>query len=208
MRTTFIYALKEPDTGEIRYVGKADDPGYRFSVHLSLRINNRRGNWIFSVLGRGLKPNLEILDEVPIKYWQQWEVAYIEFFKEQGCNLVNGTPGGEGAGSGEDHPRFGKKHSLSAKEKISQSKTGVSRPLEAVEKTASANRGKPRPLEVREKIAASNTGKVRTLESRQKQSASRMGMIIPPEQKDKMSAVQTLRRDRERQEKILAEMWK
>lgn len=96
--TTFIYALCEPDTGEVRYVGKADKPEERYRNHLK----DRRGRchriyWIQSILHKGQKPVLEILDEVPAEFWPQWEVAYIQFFLEQGFNLVNSNAGGEGS---------------------------------------------------------------------------------------------------------------
>ena len=98
--TVFIYALKDPDTGETRYVGKADDLSLRFSQHLSSarkgKRNNRRVAWIRSVLNSGKAPLLEVLDEVPEIEWQSWEAAYIQFFLGQGCRLVNGTLGGDG----------------------------------------------------------------------------------------------------------------
>lgn len=95
--TTFIYALNDPNTGLTRYIGKTDDPQQRLSVHLASKEQNHRTNWIKSLLKTGQEPVLEILDEVPKEFWPQWEVAYIEFFRECGCNLVNGTAGGEGA---------------------------------------------------------------------------------------------------------------
>lgn len=97
MRTTFIYALKDPDTNLIRYIGKSDDPEKRLSVHLCCKGRNHRVNWVRSLTKAGMSPVLEILDEVPIDEWMSWEVAYIEFFRELGFSLVNETQGGEGA---------------------------------------------------------------------------------------------------------------
>jgi len=108
-KTVFIYALKEPDTGEIRYIGKSDNPERRLKSHLSSakKAQSHRAYWIRSLQSLGKVPLLEILDEVLYEHWQAWEAAYIEFFRESGCKLVNGTPGGDGVGSGLDNVVFG-----------------------------------------------------------------------------------------------------
>lgn len=97
MQTTFIYALNDPNTGLTRYIGKADDPQQRLSVHLASKEQNHRTNWIKSLLKNGQQPVLEILDAVPKEFWPQWEVAWIANFRELGYPLVNGTVGGEGS---------------------------------------------------------------------------------------------------------------
>lgn len=118
---TFIYALLEPcgvaedsilrpaDEHRIRYIGKSDDPKSRLVMHvwLSKRQRNHRANWIRS-LGNRI-PVLKIVDEVLMAEWQAIEAAYIDYFKAEGCFLVNNTLGGEGLGSGKDHPLFGKR---------------------------------------------------------------------------------------------------
>lgn len=122
MRTTFIYVLKEPDTGEIRYVGKSDNPKQRFGLHLRNRGRSHKIHWIQNLLSKGLKPDLEIIDEVSFEEWEQWEVAWIEYFRELGSQLTNTSPGGGGSGLlGEKHPMFGKHHSESSKQKMSVS---------------------------------------------------------------------------------------
>lgn len=93
--TTFIYALKEPDTGAIRYIGKTDDPKKRMRTHLATRTKCHRADWIQSLIKRGTLPVMEVIDEVPFSEWPAWEVAYIQFFKDEGCDLTNGTFGGD-----------------------------------------------------------------------------------------------------------------
>lgn len=119
METVFIYALKDPDTGQIRYVGETVDTKQRLSQHLSearrLRGNTPRLALLRSYLRGGIKPTLVVLDEVPESEWQQWEVAYIEYFSECGCDLVNSAPGGIGTGSGLNSPMFGKKRPVQSK---------------------------------------------------------------------------------------------
>lgn len=152
MKTVFIYALKCPETGQIRYVGKSINPACRFRAHLCVNKKDHRTNWIKSLAKRGLKPALEIVDEVPESEWQQWEVAYIEFFREQDCKLTNLTPGGE-AGPimdadylGEGNPFFGKKHTLASRAKISAGNKGKIRSGIARERYRTANLGVKNPM--------------------------------------------------------------
>lgn len=126
MRTTFIYFLQDPENPMKGYVGKTDNPKTRLRQHVKecREEKHRRANWLNFLIGRELLPTLRIVDEVPFEHWPQLEVAYIEFFHEQGYELVNGTPGGE------DPPhtpeateknriwRLGKKLTDSAKEKV------------------------------------------------------------------------------------------
>lgn len=128
-----------------------------------------------------MRPELEIIDEVPEEHWQQLEIAYIEFFRELGCNLVNGNAGGEGghtpssetiakrraANLGEKNPNFGKKYSPEDCAKMAR--PGEHHP----------NFGKTTPPEVRAKIRASLVGKKRSLESCLRQSVSVTGVKNP-----------------------------
>ena len=72
METTFIYALIDPRTGAIRYVGKADDPEYRLSQHLidDGREKSYKASWIRSLRAQGLRPLIRIIDEVLGTEWQ------------------------------------------------------------------------------------------------------------------------------------------
>ncbi len=172
--TTFIYILKDPVTGEIRYVGKTNDPEKRFLNHLSDREINHRTNWIKSLLKREVTPAIEIIDEVLDEHWQQWEVAWIEYFREQGCPLLNGTPGGDGPPCGENHPNFGKRQSP-----------------ELVEKRVAPLRGRKMTAEQKLKISITNTGKKRTPEQCKNISMSLMGRKLS--EKQRLKAIANLR---------------
>lgn len=102
METTNIYVLREPITNEIRYVGKTNSPKQRLKNHLNkLRdTNTHKRNWINKLRKDKLKPIFEIIDTVPIDEWQYWEKHYITKFKNEGCNLVNYTDGGDGLNFG------------------------------------------------------------------------------------------------------------
>lgn len=95
MQTTFIYTLVDPRCGEVRYVGKTDDPIGRAKTHLRKEATIK-GRWVQSLIADGVAPVLEILDEVPFDEWMFWEQYWIQFLRGHGCRLMNGDNGGLG----------------------------------------------------------------------------------------------------------------
>jgi group I intron endonuclease len=95
---TYIYVLKCPRTNEVRYVGKSNDPKRRYYGHMRTDKTacSYKKNWVQSLLKQGLKPVLEIIKEVPMGEWKDWEKYYIRYYKEKGCKLTNLGQGGEG----------------------------------------------------------------------------------------------------------------
>jgi len=97
---TFIYALCEPDTEHVRYVGKSNNPVLRLRRHIK---NAKDGhqfhcpNWIRSVLRLGLKPTLKVLEECTVENWKEREVFWIEHFRNEGFDLTNCKEGGVGS---------------------------------------------------------------------------------------------------------------
>lgn len=95
MKTTFIYALTEPeDITKIRYIGKTNDPVNRLSCHITKAekealYKTHKNCWIRSILKKGMKPNMIILDEVPVKEWSYWEIYYYHKYKNLGYKLTN-----------------------------------------------------------------------------------------------------------------------
>lgn len=161
MSHVFIYALKCPNTGDVRYIGKAKNVANRFRAHLNRATEkNHRACWIRSLKAQGLKPLLEVLDEVSEEFWPQWEVAWIAFFREEGADLVNGDDGGEG----------GHKRIVSGETRRKLSLAGKGK-----------KRSSPMPLETRAKLAAAHTGLRSSVESRAKQSLTRTGRKASPE---------------------------
>lgn len=102
MKNTYIYVLKCPNTGEVKYVGKANKPRDRYKCHLTnLGTQSRyKQNWIKSLRDKGQKPVLEIIRKVPIEEWKKWEKYYIEYYRDKGFKLTNCTDGGDGLGFG------------------------------------------------------------------------------------------------------------
>lgn len=96
--TTFIYALKDPKTDKIRYIGKANNPDERYHNHINKcrDKNTHKRNWINNLRQEKLKPILEVLEEVPIEQWKEYEKMYIKKYLDEGCDLMNYTEGGDG----------------------------------------------------------------------------------------------------------------
>lgn len=190
MSTTFIYTLCEPETGIVRYVGKTSNPKKRLLMHCSFaRLkprSNHRTCWIHSLLVRDLRPILQIVDEVSVTEWPQWEVAWIEFYREQGFNLVNSNAGGEGGSNPSEDTRT----------KISASHVGRKyKPLSPAHRAniSVGLRGKPKSAEHVEKVRLANIGKKRpspSVETLAKRSAALRGKKRTPEQNAATSARQ------------------
>lgn len=96
--TTFIYALKDPRSDKIRYIGKANNPEERYHNHINKcrDKNTHKRNWINNLRQEKLKPILEVLEEVPIDQWKDYEKMYIRKYLNEGCDLMNYTEGGDG----------------------------------------------------------------------------------------------------------------
>lgn len=96
----YIYALLCPK-GEIRYIGKTNNPPRRLQKHIHLAASGKHqyhaARWIRSLLRRGEQPHLEIVCEVPEgESWVGYEVEAIREFRAEGHRLTNSTAGGEG----------------------------------------------------------------------------------------------------------------
>ena len=99
MKNVYIYALIDPRDNQVRYIGKANNPNDRYRAHNNSARDKdtHKRNWINNVRKDGLRPELLILDEVPIDNWQYWERFYISLYKTFGFILLNYTTGGDGA---------------------------------------------------------------------------------------------------------------
>jgi GIY-YIG catalytic domain len=93
-----IYALCEPETGEVRYIGKTRNLRKRQLQHLrpsSLERRSRRSSWLKNLLARGLQPMVCILQEVPVEQEDELERWWIAVYRPNG-RLTNETDGGDG----------------------------------------------------------------------------------------------------------------
>ncbi len=93
-----IYALVDPVTDAVRYVGKAVDVERRLRRHLKDARDGKRDHkslWIASLLRQNLRPCVKILEECGDD-WQSAEIRWIANLRAGGCDLTNTAPGGEG----------------------------------------------------------------------------------------------------------------
>lgn len=97
--TTLIYVLKDPDTLEIRYVGKTVSSLItRLGQHIydSKKSKNHRAYWIKKIIDSGKIPIIEQIDSCSWKDSAGMETFYIQKYRSEGYNLINATDGGEG----------------------------------------------------------------------------------------------------------------
>ena len=94
-----IYILADPITGEIRYVGKTEQPlRVRLGAHIrkSRQRKTHRDCWITGLLSRGVRPEIHEIDRTR-NDWEALERAWIARLLTEGHHLTNQTEGGEGS---------------------------------------------------------------------------------------------------------------
>ena len=133
MTTNYIYTLRDPAIGLVRYVGKAKDLKKRaFKHHESP--NKHLVNWIRKLERLGVKPKMEVIETCGDN-WPEREMAWIKDLKDLGCDLINMRAGGEGPMG---HWKMGDE----TKKKISEANKGRVRSEETKRKLSEINKGK------------------------------------------------------------------
>lgn len=101
-KTVYIYGLKDPNTGAIRYVGSSVDPQARLYQHIAHRNHyirrskrNARKRWVSELYEKGLRPELVVLEECTEAQRGNREDAWIGKLRRQGCDLFNARKTGE-----------------------------------------------------------------------------------------------------------------
>lgn len=87
----YIYALCDPRTHEVRYVGKTDNIDRRYKQHIKRNSKTHKDSWINQLKNNGLKPSIQIIDTATELDWKVKEQYWIGMFPD----LVNMTSGGE-----------------------------------------------------------------------------------------------------------------
>lgn len=174
-----IYALCEPGTGIIRYIGKCMDMRLRVRQHLAearrLDRTNHRCNWLRS-LG-GVRPAVLILEQVTEEHWQARECYWIDFHRRDGANLTNTTDGGEGLNNPSEEVR----------RKIGASKLGnkncVGRIVseETRQLISEAARGRLHTSAAKALMSTRQTGRKHTEETKAKIGVAHKGRKLSPE---------------------------
>lgn len=179
--TYSIYALADPRTGEVRYVGMTRNPSRRFRQHnrsVGKGIAHHRACWIGALLGIGLRPHGAVLEVVSEGMWREAERRWIAYYRSMGADLTNGNGGGEGNCDPSDETRA----------KLRAAGTGRKHTSETRAKMSAAHMGSTQPPNVRLKIGAYQTGLARSSETRERMSAALKGRTFSPEARAKMSA--------------------
>jgi hypothetical protein len=92
-RPTIIYVLTEPDTGNVRYVGQTRHLFRRYAWHLaSLRGNSPKVQWLTALERRAVLPGLQVLEAVIKEDAGTRERWWIQYWQEQGAQLLNSAP--------------------------------------------------------------------------------------------------------------------
>lgn len=178
-----IYALIDPRTSQIRYVGVTFRKKRRFNEHMSRAMKGgktHRDCWIRSLVAAGFQPTYQVLETGIGAGWQAAEIRLIASHRVM-SNLCNHTDGGDGtpglspsekcrkavslAHKGIPYPpgrigaMTGKNHTPEAVEKIRLAGTGRVMPDGAKRKISEARKGKPLSTEHKKKLANAKIGK-------------------------------------------------
>ncbi len=98
-----IYCLKDPRDGAIRYVGKTVQKlRCRLASHFCRDRNEKNYTeaWIKALKNEGIKPIIELIEEVAETVWEAKEKYYIQYYKELGYKLTNHSIGGDSCNLG------------------------------------------------------------------------------------------------------------
>lgn len=103
LRPTIIYALCDPDTKEIRYIGQTTNLKARLLAHMTEAYAERRNSpkvkWIRELLAQGKKPTIIALHEISIPEANEAEHKAIKNARANGAKLLNSTSTTVGIGS-------------------------------------------------------------------------------------------------------------
>lgn len=98
-----IYALCDPTTEEVRYIGRSSSGLIRPRHHWTSLLNKKTycHSWCKSILKKGLEPKIKILEsfencEEINDVLNKAEIKWIKHYKERGARLTNHTDGGGG----------------------------------------------------------------------------------------------------------------
>jgi hypothetical protein len=160
-----IYALLEPNTELVRYVGLTKKSlKERLRKHLNEKLRGKKAtykyNWIQSLKEKGLKPEIILLeDNLNLEEANEKEIVYIKTFKSFGAKLVNISIGGNCGASGYKHSEELKEYfrelnkgrfvSQETRDKLSKSLKGKT----------SWNKGIPMSENAKLKLSKAKTGK-------------------------------------------------
>lgn len=99
--THYIYALKDPDTKEVRYIGETCNMAHRYAGHLGKSDGTDKCKWIQCLKSNGKLPVMDVVEVTTRDKKREREEYWIAYFKGAGFSLLNSENWGggrEGAG--------------------------------------------------------------------------------------------------------------
>jgi hypothetical protein len=153
---TFIYALIDPRTHRVGYVGKTDNPDKRLFDHVrqarhKVGRNTLKGAWLRELTALGLRPDLLVLEEC-FGEWQSREKYWIA----RTPGLLNEKSGGQ----------IGCKPECAAKISASLKANKARHGPEWRARHSAAMKGKKASTETRSKMSAAHAGNRRAVKYR------------------------------------------
>lgn len=157
----YIYALVDPETEEIRYIGKSIRPKERLTNHMNDRGNCHRTHWLAQLKAKGLKPKLVIFEKVKAKDdWRVVERAWIAIAERYQWPITNSTTGGDGVEGLPEETRermrqvwLGRKHKPESLAKIGAASSGRTHTAEYKAMMRSKMLGRKLSRDTRHKIS-------------------------------------------------------
>ena len=166
MKMVKIYKLIDPTSLEVRYVGKTEKTlKHRLSMHVTTSIKNKNKThkeaWITGLSFIGLRPLIELIEEVNFEDWQEKEIYWITQFE----NLTNTCSGGSG-GTGRIYSESERlQRSITMKKLIEEGKIDYT---ERALKISQSHKGKILSEVTKEKLRQCNLGKKQSREQKLK----------------------------------------
>lgn len=187
-----IYGLFEPESGELRYIGRSSSGLKRARAHAtptSLKLDDHCHRWVKTLVEKGMRPEVDVLEtwsgSGDANEWlNEAEIFWIAYWRSLGANLTNLTDGGYGTSG----------------RKWTSEQTDVMR-----QKMIGKNVEKVRSQETRELIRKANLGKKMSSESIEKTRQAHLGSKRSDESKEKMRQAKLGTHRSEETKKIISE---
>ncbi len=185
-----IYALIDPRTNSVRYIGKTFRPRVRLSGHINSPCNVGMRRWLNDMKQCGIIPSIFIIEWCAD--WKDAERFWIAEFQKRDATILNVRQGGnEGVYTSDVAAKIsaskrGKTFTAEHRAKLRAAKIGTRLSGAHRIRIGEANIGRSHSAETRAKLKAAHIGKKMSPESIAKMVAHRLGKKHSPEHIEKI----------------------